>query len=221
VALPAVMVAVLWLGLLQRARAEVPAALRAGGLASCLAVAVLMLAVAWSSIGGRFADSALAHAAPRTLSIRDALDRLWHPPPLDPLTPAGERAVERHMRGEPESLLMATPDLAIEILLRTDRVDRLHLGDAWESSFVAEHELPKLRAEVDALRPGTRMLLDRPGREYLQQLRADPELDTLAPSPSQLAPLQRWALQRIERRYALRPVATAGEFRVVALDPRA
>jgi hypothetical protein len=214
------MAGALWLALLLRARAEVPERLRAAGLAAALAASVLLLAVAWSSIGDRFSDTALAHAAPRTLSIRAALDRLWRMPPFSPAAASGECALERHMPGERESLLMVAPDLQVELLMRTGRVDRLHLGDAWESSFVAEHELPQLRAEVDDLSAGTRMLLDRHAREYLDRLRADPGIDPLA-IPVELAPLQRWALRRIARRHELRPVATVGDLRVVALDRRA
>ena len=46
------------------------------------------------------------------------------------------------MPGEDASLLMVAPDLATEILLRSGRVDRLLLGDPWETSFVADDELP-------------------------------------------------------------------------------
>jgi hypothetical protein len=197
------------------------AAARNAGLAAAASVAVLVFAVAWSSIGDRLPDSALAHAAPRTLSIRDALDRLWHPPPLNPAAPAGERALERHMPGEDESLVMVAPDLGTEILLRSGRVDRLLLGDAWEASFVTDEELPELAAAVDALRPGVRMLMDQPARELLARLRAEPALDPFDPTLRLLAPLQQWALERIDERFLLRPVGSAdGGFTVVELSRR-
>jgi hypothetical protein len=219
VALPGVLTGALWLALLLRS--DAPATARNAGLALALAVGTLVFAVAWSSIGDRFPDSALAHAAPRTLSLRDALDRLWHPPPLNPASPAGERALERHMPGEDESLVMVAPDLATEILLRSGRVDRLLLGDAWEASFVTDEELPELAEAVDELRPGDRMLLDRPARELLAALRADPSLDPLDTSVRLLAPLQQWALERIDARFRLRPVAAEeGGFTVVELSRR-
>jgi hypothetical protein len=219
VALPGVLTGALWLALLLRS--DAPAAARNAGLALALAVGTLVFAVAWSSIGDRFPDSALAHAAPRTLSLRDALDRLWHPPPLNPASPAGERALERHMPGEDESLVMVAPDLGTEILLRSGRVDRLLLGDAWEASFVTDEELPELAEAVDGLRPGDRMLLDQPARELLAALRADPSLDPLDTSVRLLAPLQQWALERIDERFRLRPVAAEeGGFTVVELSRR-
>jgi hypothetical protein len=224
VAPPGLLMGALWLGLLLRSHATVPNAVRSGGLAFGLAVGVLLVAVAWSSIGERLPRSALAHAVPRTLSLRDALDRLWHPPPLNRGAPAGERALHAHMPGERTSLVMVSPDLGIEILLRSGRVDRLFLGDPWEASFVAADELPALAEAVDALRPGVRMLMDKPAREVLARLRAQPSLDprdNTVPALAPLAPLQRWALKRIDQRFRLRPVAPARDgFTVVELRRR-
>jgi hypothetical protein len=221
VSLPAVLTGAVWLGLLLRSGAVVAVAARRAGLAFGLAVALLVVAVAWSSVGPRFPRSALAHAAPGGTSLRGALERLWHPPPLAPAAPAGARALARYMPREDESLVMVAPDLGTEILLRSGRADRLGLGDAWEASFAADEELPGVRAAVDALRPGERMLMDDPARQVLATLRQEPTRDTLAHPMSQLAPLQQWALQRIDRRFRLEPVARpAGGFTVVALRPR-
>ena len=182
---------------------------------------MLVVAVAWSSIGARFPRSALAHAAPGGSSLREALERLWHPPPLAPAAPAGQQALARYMPGERDSLVMVSPDLGLEILLRSGRADKLFLGDAWEASFVAPEELPGVRAAVDALRPPERMLLDRPARQVLATLRAQPSRDTLAHPLPTLAPLQQWALQRIDRRFRLRLVARAArELTVVELSRR-
>ena len=82
VSLPAVLAGALWLSLLLR-RAE-SRHLSLGGLAFAISVAVLVLAVAWSSIGERFERSALGHAPPGGRSLDGALDGLWHPDPLDP-----------------------------------------------------------------------------------------------------------------------------------------
>ena len=87
VALPIVLTGALWLGLLLRCGDAVGRAARTAGLALSLAVAVLVVAVAWSSIGPRFPRTALAHAAPGGSSLRGALERLWHPPPLAPAPP--------------------------------------------------------------------------------------------------------------------------------------
>jgi hypothetical protein len=217
VALPALLTGALWLGLLLRSAG----ALRPVALGLALAVAVLVAAVGWSGVDPRFQNTALALAAPGGDSLGAALDRLWHPPPLAPAAPAGERALARHMPGERESLVLTAPDVGLEVLLRSGRVDRLLLGDPWETSFVAKSKLPDLRARIDALRPGGRMLVDEPARRVLARLRADRRLDPLARPLPDLAPLQQWALRRIDERFRLRPVAPAdGGFTVLELDPR-
>ena len=84
VALPALLAGALWLGLLLRCGAAVGRAAQTAGLAFSLAVAVLVVAVAWSSIDARFPRSALAHAAPGgELAARGA---------RAPLAPAAARA---------------------------------------------------------------------------------------------------------------------------------
>jgi hypothetical protein len=116
---------------------------------------------------------------------------------------------------------MTAPDLGLEILMRSGRADRLHLGDPWEASFAPDEELPGLARQVASLRPGERMLLDGAGRDVLAAVRAEPRRDPLARPFPGLAPLQAWALRRIERRFALREVAPPrGGFSVVELTAR-
>jgi hypothetical protein len=65
------------------------------------------------------------------------------------------------------------------------------------------------------------MLLDQPARQVLAALRAQPGRDPLARPLPALAPLQQWALQRVDRRFRLRAVAPPAEgFTVVELSPR-
>jgi hypothetical protein len=222
VALPAVLVAALWLSVLLRAGPGVARGARASGLAAAAAAAALIVAVAWSSVADRLPRTPLAHAAPGGRSLGGALDRLWHPPPLDPRSPAGERLVARHMPGTGPVLVMTAPDVGTEILLRSGRADALALGYAWEASFVAHDELPRLRGAVDDIPPGTRMLMDAPARAALATLRSDPSFDPLERAIGALAPLQVWALDRLRDRYELRGLAGAeAGFTVVELRPRA
>jgi hypothetical protein len=222
VGLPAVLMCTLWLSLLLRSPAHVSRAARMGGLGFGLAIAVLVVSVAWSSIGDRFPRSALARVAPGGESLRRSLHRLWHPPPMDATALAGERQLARYMPGEDRSIVMVAPDVGIEILIRSGRRDTLELGDAWESSFVAGRHLSRLAKAIAALRPGDRMLMDQRARSVLGKLRAQPSLDPLRITPLQLAPLQQWALKRIDERFRLEPVGRAdGGFTVVALAARA
>ena len=132
VSLPALLIGTLWLSLVLRSAPRPAAGGRAGALAFALSVALLLVAVAWSSIGPRLEHSALAHVVPGGASTRAALDRLWDFPPFKPTAPAGERLLERYMPGERQSLVLAEPDLATEILV-TERAlepaaDRLSVG---------------------------------------------------------------------------------------------
>jgi hypothetical protein len=66
------------------------------------------------------------------------------------------------------------------------------------------------------------MLMDQSARTVLRALRADPSLDPLTLTPPRLAPLQQWALKRIDRRFQLKQIgARDGEYTVVELRPRA
>ena len=209
VSLPALLSAALWLSLLLRNREGLPREAREGGLAFALAVAVLVLSVAGSSLGPRFPQSALAHAFPRGNSFRDALERLWDPPPLDPSAPAGELLLARHMPGERRTVVLVSPDLGTEILLRSERANRLPLGNPWEDSFVISERLPGLRDAIAGLAPGDRMLVDREALRTLAGQRANPSRNPLgeAGSTRPLAPLQRWALREVDERFRLRAIA--------------
>jgi len=221
ISLPALLTATLWLSLLLRSGDLVPRRIRGGGLAFALAVAVLLLAAAWPSVDNRFPESALAHAFPRGRSFRDAVHRLWHPPPLDPRAASGQQLVEDYMPGRHIPVLV-DPDLGIEILIRSGRANELPFGDPWEDSFVPDERIPELRAAVADLRPGDQLLTDEVALKLLPTLRT-PQSSGLFPGASagRLAPLQIWALRWIDRRFKLRPVHRgAGGLVVVRLLPR-
>ena len=215
VSLPALLTGTLWLSLLLRLRQKV-------GVAIGAAVAILLVAVAWSAIDDRLPRSAIAQAAPGGKSLRGSLRRLWHPPPMNATAPAGERLLARYMAGEERSLVLTAPDVGTEILIRSGRHDRLALGDPWEASFVAAQHLPRLRAAVADLRLGDRMLLDSSADSVLETLRADPSQDPLTLIPPQLAPLQQWTLKEIDARFRLRSVGEPdGPFHVIELAAKA
>jgi len=224
VSLPALLAGTLWLSLLVRSRESVPRGGRVGGLAFALSVAVLLLAIAWSSIGPRFERSALGHALPGGNSLSGALDRLWHPPPLNPGAPEGERLLDRYMPGQRRSLVLADPELRTEILMRSGRADELPLGDPKEDSYVPSERLPGLREAVAELQPGARLLLDRGALDALAAIKANPSYDPFTEaltSPGALAPVQQWALQQIYERFRLRTLYQGEQgFTVATLVPR-
>jgi hypothetical protein len=212
VSLPAILVAALWLSLLVRHRAALPRDVTGGATAFALAVSVVLVAVAWSSVGDRFPRSALAHAAPGGSSLQGALQRLWHMPPLSPSSPEGVALLKRYMPGEHRSLVLTQPDLATEIFLRSGRGDRLFLGDAVQTSFVAKARLGDLQGSLRGLRAGDRLLMDRQAQLTLAILRRRPTLDPLQNSyvagvlPRELSTLQQWALKWMDQHFTLRVI---------------
>lgn len=230
VSLPALLAGVLWLSLLLR-RAELRL-VRLGALAFAMSLAVLLLAIAWSSIGTRLPQSALGHAPPGGRSLEGALDRLWHPSPLDARAPQGELLLDRYMPGTIRVASIVAPDLETEILIRSGRANALALGYAEEDSFVASQALPGLRQTLKELEPGDRLLMQTAGLRLLGAYRDEPSRDPLsdplhrgAPDPEvargeRLAPLQEWALKWIGSRYRLRVIHRDEEQFVVAeLEP--
>jgi hypothetical protein len=219
VSLPLLLLATLWLSLLLRRAAGAPRAVQLGGLAFALSVALLVGATAWSSAGARFQQSPLAEAAPGGPSVRMALRRLWHLPPIDAHTARGQQLLDTYMPGERRVLIFVTPDRETEMLLRSDRVNRLPISFSTEDSFVAAHRLPALRRAVGALRAGERLLIETPGLEAFGFLRAHPHLEPLLRpvAPGSLSPLQAWLLQRIGERFDLREIHRDREGFVIAV----
>jgi hypothetical protein len=217
VSLPALLLGVLWLALILR-QAPKPA-YRRGALAFALGLVALVTSVAWSSLDERFPRSALAHAAPGGSSLSGALDRLWRLPPLDDRTPQGERLVARYMPGSAPLLSVVEPDLETEIMMRSDRVNRLPLSFAPEDSFISSRHVPELRQTVADVDAGDRLLTQEVGLDVLRSLEADPSRNPLDDpvAPAKLAPLQEWVLQQIDERFKLRVLHRDGEGFVVAI----
>ena len=222
VSLPALMLGVLWLSLLLRGALAESRTLRLGGLAFALSLAVLLVSVAWSSIGSRVPRTALAHAVPGGDSPRQAFHRLWNPPPIAPRAPRGQELLSRYMPGDGRVAIIASPDLETEILLRSGRAHGLGLSYALEDSFVTAETLPHVRSAVESLQPGARLLLQAAALEVLAAYRAQPSRDPLTDpvNPDLFAPLQEWALKRIGERFEVRVIHRDDDFVVVTLAPR-
>ena len=223
VSLPLLMVGTICLALILRNRDALPRGVPAGTLAFALAVTALLVSVAWPSIGPGFERSALAHAPPGGRGLRDALDRLWDFPPVNPSAPAGERMLARHLPGEQRSVVLIQPNMITEVLMRSGRSNRLPLADPIEDGFVEAERLPGLRRAAAQLEEGDRLLLDDAALLGLAAVRADPNsklLEQLIPG-APTAPLVLYALREIDSRFHLRPVARSDGFVVVELEARA
>jgi hypothetical protein len=238
VSLPAVLLGGLWAGLLARRTDLAPGRGREVGLAALLLAGVLLTAVAWSAVGDRAGRSALARAIPGGPSLGASLDGLWHLRPLSSGSQDGVALLRRDMPGERRSLVITSPALGLEILLRSGRGDRLGLGDPLQSSFVLEDQYPRLRERLAELRPGDRVLLDPLARAQFAAFRANPEIRVirrgtggalvLAAEPRaarilvrSISPLQQIALQDLARRFRLVTIDRGGAgLSVAELRPR-
>jgi hypothetical protein len=215
VSLPALVIGALWLSLLLRSRAS--RAHRLGGLAFGLGVAAVLIAVAWPAVGGRFDRSALGHVPPMGHGLRASLQRLWDLPALDPRTPEGERLVRTYFPPDRRIVVLMTPDLGTEILMRTERANKLPLGEPLEESFVASSRVGDLRKAIAGLRPGEPVLMDRSTWRALALLRARPDLDPLVQNDARLpTKLQGWVLERLDERFRIVPIYTGRQGFIVA-----
>ncbi len=220
VSLPALVTGALWLSLLLRSSAS--RAHRLGGLAFGAGLAAVLVAVAWPAVGGRFDRSALGHIPPAGHGLRASLQRLWHMPALDARTPEGERLVRTYLPPDRRIVVLTTPDLGTEIMMRTGRANKLPLGEPLEESFVASSRLPDLRKAIAGLRPGERVLMDQSTWRALTLLRARRDLDPLLQSvPGLPTRLQGWVLERLNERFRIVPIYSDRQgFIVAQLEPR-
>ncbi len=221
VTLPVLIGIVLWLSLLLRHPRAVSRTARFGSLAFASSVAVLLVAVAWPSVGSRFSQSALAHAYPGG-GLRAAIHRLWHPPPIDPRAPEGERLLKAYIPGRRALVLLpASPDLATEILIRSGRANTLFTGDPKADGFVPAVWVPKVTRQIAALRAGQRILMDQTAQAVVAVLHAHPSIDPLKHAVGAGISQEEWILQRLDQRFQLRPIHEDSEGFVVAeLVPR-
>jgi len=221
ICLPAVMTATLWISLLRR---EAPLAAPTR-IASALAaaVAVLLVAVAWSGAGSRFEESPIALAAPGGDSLNGALERLWDRPPLKPGAEEGERLLIEDMPGENESLVLTDADLGVEVLVRSGRINRVPLSDPWEDSLVPDQHIEEIEETVAGLESGDRVLLDAGALEIFERYLDEPGRDALTEPfttaevvPAGIALLTEVTLQRIGERFDLEEVERGSDGLVVA-----
>lgn len=228
VSLPVFMLAALWTAAMMRPSLAIAISIRRWAVFAVVAGAALVVSVAWSSVGLRWSQSALALALPGGSSLDASLSRLWNPPPLNDAAPEGVRLLDRYMPAESRSIVLADSDLGIEILTRAKRTSLLPLGDPDEDSLVPSGHLGPLGAAVDDLQPGTRVLIDHNARQAYRVLTEDPARDPIENPVGRrsyaldgVASLPQWALQRIGLRYRLRTVARGRHgLEVVELVPR-
>lgn len=220
VALPVVVAGAIWLTLALR-QAGWTLARRRVALAAALSVVVVMVGAAWSTIGDRFSQSALARAYPSG-GLSSALDRLWHPPPIDPRSPAVDRLLARYVPGHHVLVVLPdAPDVTMEALMRDHRALSLYLGDPAEDMWNPSVWIPRVARQIDSMPARTRAIVDTYALRMARALRGHPDsyaLDHTLPGGN---PELEWIIHRLNERFRLRAVHRGpGQFVVVSLLPR-
>jgi hypothetical protein len=214
--LPLLLAGAMWLSVFLHVARGIPAAARTGAVAFCMALLVLPVAAAWPTVGSRFSRSVLAHSYPGG-GLGSALHRLWHPPPIDPRAPEGAALLARFLPGSQAVVLLPrNADLAVEILMRARRTSGLFIGYANMDSFVPSVWKPKIGPEIDRLRAGQRVLIDRTALAMIAYLRTHPSIDVIKNPLDGGASQTEWILQRIDQRFRLAPVYADRDGLVVA-----
>jgi len=215
--LPVVVVVALWLSLADDARARVPSVLKLVALAAGLWLAATLAISGWQDTQGKWRRTALAHTLPWTgdeRSLPDALTRLWHNPLSDRRSLVAQRLLDRHLRPGKPALVLMEPQLTVETLVRSDRVNVLPIGHPEQENLVPDHAYPRVIATVDALQPGT-LMLTQPAAWNT------PVKPPTVYFPSRLVRVQRLALDRIRSRFGLEVVDRApGGLAIVRLRAR-
>ena len=208
VSFPAVLAGTLWLSLVLRGALPVSRRALLGGLAFAFSVVLVVSATAWSSVGDRFPRTPLAHLAPGGDSLIEAFDRLWTGPPIDPRAPQGELVVERFFPDERRVPIVVSPDLSVEVLMRTGRANELPFGNPLQDFFARSPDVPLMREALDDLEAGDLVLLQESGLALLDRLKRDPSRNPLdEPVPygisDGLTKQQQWILDGIDERFSL------------------
>jgi hypothetical protein len=204
--LPLLLTAALWLSMILGSPGGISRRIRVAALAFCLSVAAVMIAAAWPVAGSHFSRSMLAHAYPGG-GLQAALDRLWHPPPIDPRAPEGARLVTRYIPGrKPIVVLPVNQDLSVELLVRSGRSNGLFIGWGNMDSFVPSVWKPKIAQQIRALRPGRRVLIDRTALDVIATLRAHPSIDPIAHPVGVGTAQEEWILRELDQRFRLQPI---------------
>jgi hypothetical protein len=226
VCLPVLMAVVLWLSMALRHPDLVRLGARRAALGLALGVGTLLVAISWSQVGGRFSESAIAYLPPGGKSMGAAIDRLADPPELSPGAEEAEALLDRHWPGEDEAAVLLEPDLGIEALARTGRINSIPLSDPWEDSFVADARLDEIDPALADMQAGDLLLIDGNAADAFGAYRGNPTADPFdlaTPQtvvPTGLAILQAYALKELASRFRLKTIDTgANGLAVVELVP--
>jgi len=113
-------------------------------------------------------------------------------------------------------LLPKSPELAVEILMRSERANRLPVGNPVEESFVPSVWTPPLRRAIARLQPGQRILINADTLKTLTSLRSARLRSARQPADRQRPARGLDPSSRSPGRFDLRPVGQGDAGFIVA-----
>jgi len=199
--LPALVEGCLWVAVLDASPGRMRA-LRIVAVGAAFWAAALIVVPVWHFTTEKWHRSALAQVVPdggRGGSLRYSVRRLWHSPPSDPRVVDAQALLDRHLPSGAPALVLVEPELTVETLVRSGRVNLVPISHPEQENIVPKQAGPRILATIDRLPPGTLMLAQP----------AAFDAPTKAPGafiPGQLVRLQKLALARIRAHFLLQEI---------------
>lgn len=217
-ALPAAVEACLWITLAGDRLVLAPRAMKLAVVGAGFWIAALVAISGWPDATDKWQRTALAQAIPgQGDRLRATLPRLWRSPPSDPRAPEAQALLDRHLPEGQPALVITEPELSVETLVRSDRINVLPIGHPEQDNLVPEQADPKVRRAIDRLRPGT-LMLTQP-KAFAARVKGAAVPASL--SNRGLVRIQRMALDRIRARFRLEEVERSPSgLAIVRLLPR-
>jgi hypothetical protein len=197
--LPSLMVMALWVELALRSGLARPA--RVAIAAAGFSLAALLMVAGGDHLEREAGRSALIAALPGNgRSVESEVSHAWDNPAVQPRAPVAEMLLDRYWSGADRALVLLNSDLAVEALMRTERLNLLPVSAVLADDVIAEESWERVGPAVDAIEPGTLMLTESfyltPGarRDYVEPGSGPLELEQLI-------------INRLRERFRLRRVA--------------
>jgi hypothetical protein len=197
--LPAVMIMALWIHLAWHSGLARPA--RTALAITGFWLAALLIVTGWGDFEREAARAPLVAALPGNgHSVEGDVSHAWSNPAIQPRTATAETLLDRYWPDQQQALVLLFPDMSVEVLMRSGRVNLLPVSSSLADNVIVEETWERVRPVVDQIEPGTLMLTEgfylTPGatRDYIVGDSAPLELEQLI-------------IDRIQQRFRLEPVA--------------
>ena len=205
--LPVLALMALWIHVAVRSTLARPA--RTALAATGFGVAALLIVGGWDNLTQKAGRTPLIAALPgNDRSVESEVSRVWDNPPIQARSAAAETLLDRHWPDQGKALVLLHPDLGVEALMRSERVNELPVSYFLADTIVAEEREDEVGEVVDELEPGTLLLTEgfylTPGatRDYI----------SAGAGP---LTLEQMVLDRLRERFRLEPMERVN----VGFDP--